>query len=178
MKLYTADLHFGHTTVLRFDHRPFSNRDEMDRILIERWNERVNADDEIYILGDICYHSFYSAAWYLRQLKGRKILILGNHDLRIPSDPETRRYLESVEKMMSIEDGARTIVLCHFPLAEWDGFFRGAWHIYGHIHNKKEETYEIMKNRERALNAGCMINHYVPVTFDELVKNNEAFKNS
>lgn len=39
-------------------------------------------------------------------------------------------------------------------IAEWNGFFRDTWHIYGHIHCKKAETYEIMKSRPRALNAG------------------------
>ncbi len=32
-----------------------------------------------------------------------------------------------------------------------------------------------MINRERALNAGCMINNYIPASFDELVRNNERF---
>jgi calcineurin-like phosphoesterase family protein len=78
--------------------------------------------------------------------------------------------------MMHVKDGDKHICLCHFPLAEWNGFFRDAWHIYGHIHCKKEETYEIMKNRPRALNAGCMINHYAPASFQELVQNNKIFQ--
>ena len=28
MILYTSDLHFGHTNVIKFDHRPFLDRDE------------------------------------------------------------------------------------------------------------------------------------------------------
>ena len=35
-----------------------------------------------------------------------------------------------------------------------------------------------MSQKEHALNAGCMINNYVPVTFDELVENNMIFKAS
>ena len=34
-----------------------------------------------------------------------------------------------------------------------------------------------MKTKEHALNAGCMINNYAPVSFNELIRNNEAFKN-
>lgn len=33
-----------------------------------------------------------------------------------------------------------------------------------------------MKNRERALNAGCMINNYATVSFNELVRNNKMFR--
>ena len=29
MNLYISDLHFGHTNVIRFDNRPFADRDEM-----------------------------------------------------------------------------------------------------------------------------------------------------
>ena len=55
-------------------------------------------------------------------------------------------------------------------------YFRKSWHIYGHIHNKKAETYEIMKTKEHALNAGCMINNYAPASFNELIRNNKIFQ--
>ena len=176
MILYTSDLHFGHANAIKFDHRPFGDKDEMDRVLIELWNGRVQPDDTVYIVGDICYKSEHTPDWYLSRLKGHKILILGNHDWKIQDDPKTLRYLDGLEKMLRIKDGDKDIVLCHYPLAEWEGYYHGIWHIYGHIHNTKSETYEIMKNKERALNAGCMINNYTPVSFNELVRNNEIFK--
>ena len=33
-----------------------------------------------------------------------------------------------------------------------------------------------MKEETRALNAGCMINQYIPVTFEELMRNNQWFR--
>ena len=33
LNLYISDLHFGHSNVIRFDHRPFADRDEMDRLM-------------------------------------------------------------------------------------------------------------------------------------------------
>ncbi len=176
MILYTSDLHFGHQNVIIFDHRPFADKDEMDHMLIELWNTRVQPDDTVYILGDLCYRNDKTEDWYLRQLKGHKILILGNHDTHILDNPKAMHYLEGVEKMMTIKDSDKKICLCHFPIAEWDGYHRGSWHIYGHIHNRKDKTYEFMKTQDHALNAGCMINNYAPVSFNELVRNNEAFK--
>ncbi len=55
MIYYTSDLDFGHRNVLKFDSRPFADIDEMDRVLIENWNNRVRSDDTVYILGDFCY---------------------------------------------------------------------------------------------------------------------------
>ena len=45
MIYYIADMHFGHTNVLRFDNRPFSDTAQMDDTLLQNWNERVTADD-------------------------------------------------------------------------------------------------------------------------------------
>ncbi len=176
MILYTSDLHFGHANAIRFDHRPFSDVDEMDHVMIKLWNSRVQSDDTVYIVGDFTYRSKHTPDWYLRQLKGHKILILGNHDLPILNDPKSLHYLEGVERMMYVTDGEHQISLCHFPIAEWNGYFNGQYHIYGHIHGRKDETYEFMKTRDHALNAGCMINNYTPASFNELVRNNEAFK--
>lgn len=176
MILYTSDLHFGHSNVIGFDHRPFADVAEMDYVLIELWNGRVQQDDTVYIVGDFCYRSEHPAEWYLRQLKGHKILILGNHDTPILDNPKALHYLEGVDKMMHVHDDGKEICLCHFPIAEWNGYFKGHWHIYGHIHNRKNETYEFMKTKEHALNAGCMINNFTPVSFNELLRNNTAFK--
>ncbi len=178
MNLYISDLHFGHRNVIGFDHRPFADWHEMDQYLIKMWNSRVQPDDTVYIVGDLCFRNEYTPDWYLRQLKGHKVLILGNHDQPILDNPKALHYLEEVAPLMNILDGDKQICLCHYPIIEWDGFFRGTWHIYGHIHNRKNESYEIMKNLDHALNAGCMINNYSPASFSELIRNNEQFRNS
>ena len=176
MNLYTSDLHFGHENVIRFDGRPFASADDMDRQIIELWNNRVQPNDTVYIVGDFCHRSSHPAEWYLKQLRGHKVLIIGNHDKPILDSPEAVKYFESIDKMMHISDQGRQICLCHFPIAEWNGYYRSAWHIYGHIHNRKNETYDFMKTKEKALNAGCMLNNYTPVSFDELIHNNKKFQ--
>lgn len=176
MLFYISDLHFGHRNVIRYDKRPFMDRDEMDWELIRRWNERVQSEDEVYIIGDFCYRSDKSPEWFLKQLQGRKHLIIGNHDEVLLSNPRAMAYFEKVDVIKSISDGERRVWLSHFPLAEWSGMHKGYWHIYGHIHARKEAAYNYMKEQERALNAGCMINGYAPVTFEELIKNNKNFQ--
>ena len=178
MILYISDLHFGHNNILKYDNRPFKDVDEMDHVMIELWNGRVQSDDTVYIIGDVCHKSGHSSAWYLRQLKGHKYLIIGNHDDPVLKNPEAMDMLDGIESMMEIHDGDKHVCLCHYPIIEWNSYYHGSWHIYGHIHNRRDETYEIMEKKKRALNAGCMINNYMPVSFNELVRNNEIFKNS
>lgn len=175
-KFYISDLHFGHRNVIGFDHRPFMDVDDMDRCLIQLWNGRVQPEDTVYVLGDFCYKSERAPEWYLRQLRGHKILIIGNHDGRTLENPKAMHYFEDVSPMMHVTDGDKQICLCHFPIAEWNGYMHGSWHIYGHIHSKKDETYQFMRTRERALNAGCMINNYTPATINELIRNNLTFQ--
>ena len=43
----TADTHFGHQNIIRYCQRPFDRVEEMDRVLVQRWNARVGVDDTL-----------------------------------------------------------------------------------------------------------------------------------
>ena len=176
MNYYISDIHFGHENVIQFDNRPFNNVEEMDRELIKYWNERVSEQDDVYIIGDFAYRNKKPFEWYLKQLKGRKHLIIGNHDGKLVSSKEALVYFETVSHYLEISDNIKRIILSHYPLAEWNGFYRESYHIYGHIHNQKEGAYNYMKKMERAMNAAVCINNYVPCTLNELLQNNQVFK--
>ena len=82
--LYIADLHLGHNNIIRHCNRPFKDVNEMDAVLIRNWNNTVRNDDDIYILGDVCYtKGDISTIDYLKRLNGRKYIIIGNHDYDI-----------------------------------------------------------------------------------------------
>ena len=55
---FTADTHFGHANVIRFDDRPFGSVDEMDEELIRRWNSKVGTEDFVYVLGDMIWKTY------------------------------------------------------------------------------------------------------------------------
>ncbi len=174
--LFTSDLHFGHEHVLKFDNRPFNTIEEHDRALIELYNTRVSPGDEVYILGDVVFRAKeHTPGWYVKQLGGHKHLILGNHDRKLLQDLEAVKCFESIEQMQVVKENGAVMHLCHYPLAEWYGAFHDTWHIYGHIHNHGGETFELMKNRTRALNAAVCINNYMPASLPELIENNRRF---
>lgn len=180
MNLYISDMHFGHTNCIRFDHRPFYDREEMDRVMIELWNNRVAPEDDVYILGDFAVRNYWDEAWYLRQLAGHKNLVLGNHDDKLLKNKNAMKYFESVDKIMGVHDYINgeevVIVLCHYPMAEWYKSKHGSWHIYGHIHGDTSLTARYMASIEHSLNAGAVINNYTPTSINELIRNNEAFR--
>lgn len=176
MNFYIGDLHFGHRSVITFDQRPFADEDEMDRVMTELWNGRVSEADEVYILGDFAYRSKKPEEWYLQRLKGTKHLLVGNHDGKLLKNSRAMGYFQSVEKMCHVIDGGNHICLCHFPLADWNGRYKGHCHIYAHIHNHNDEAAGYMKQFDRAFNASACINNYTPASFKELVRNNRRWR--
>lgn len=175
MIYYIGDMHLGHKNVIKYDNRPFETVEEMDVVLIENWNSVVTEDDNVYIIGDFIYRSSHAAIYYLKQLKGHKHLIIGNHDFKTLEDEKACLYFDSIERLGYVKDGDIDVVMCHYPIAEWNGKRRKknkAYHVYSHIHNRKNPTYDYMKKQVGALNAGCMINNYIPVTLEQLKENN------
>ncbi|MBQ7712919.1 MAG: metallophosphoesterase family protein [Clostridia bacterium] len=175
--LFTSDIHFGHKNAIDYDRRPFSSVEEMDEEIIRRWNRKVHADDLVYVLGDFTITD--DAARYASRLKGRKILIPGNHDLYLRR-PSSAGIFESVSLLEELNVDGRWVTLCHYPMIEWRGSRRlptdktYGYLIHGHIHNNVKELYRRVLEAPNALNAGMDVNGYEPVTFEELLLNNAA----
>ena len=174
---YTADLHLGHENVIAYSNRPFSNAAEMLECIILNWNSVVSADDDVYIIGDMFFKiNSKEQLEILRRLKGRKHLILGNHDRDFNSN--IRNEFAEITDYLKLDDNGSRVVLSHYPILEWDGYFRGAYHVYGHIHNNFDTpAYQIIKNNpehfRNAFNAGVDVTGYTPRTLNELIRMNE-----
>ena len=175
MIYFISDTHFGHENILQLTGRPFESIEAMDESLIAAWNRRVCGSDTVYIVGDLFYHCAEPEG-ILRRLRGRKRLIVGNHDSSWMGRVELSRYFLSVDDLLVTTDGVRQLTLCHYPLLTWKHPER-SYMIHGHLHaNTHYDFFPLIAARERMLNAGADINGFCPVTFEELVANNEAHK--
>ncbi len=76
----TSDHHFGHKMIITYEDRPFTDVDEMDRVMIDKWNDVVKDGDVVFHLGDFSFHNVKKSSDILSELRGEKILVLGNHD--------------------------------------------------------------------------------------------------
>lgn len=179
MILFTADQHLGHTNIIKLCGRPFADVQEMDEALIDNWNSRVTNGDTVYIIGDLLFRNCAPAEEYLQRLKGRKHLILGNHDKDWIKRGDIAKYFQTIERLAEIGDVKRKLVLCHYPMMSWNGMARGSCMIHGHIHaNTHADYWPLLKNNPNILNAGVDINGFSPVPFDELMENNAMHKDS
>lgn len=179
-KFYIADTHFGHTNILRLCNRGFVDVEEMNKTMILNWNARVTNNDIVYIIGDFAFKfSEEKIVNLLRILNGKKVLIVGNHDYKNLNSKDFRNCFIEITPMKTIYDETvnEKVILCHYPIVEWEGYFRGSYLVYGHIHNNvTNKAYKIMKDIDKALNAGVDINNFMPVTLLELIENNKRFK--
>ncbi|MCH5324107.1 MAG: metallophosphoesterase [Eubacterium sp.] len=177
MIYYTSDTHLGHENVIKHCNRPFKDAAEMDRTLISNWNSRVTDNDDVYVLGDMMFRNKTPAEEYLRKLRGKKHLIIGNHDRSWMPKCDYENYFESVDNLLYIVDGGRQVVLCHYPMMDWPHKRSGGYMVFGHIHNNTvDEYWPLIRRSEVMFNAGVDVNNYMPVTFEEMVINNKLFK--
>jgi calcineurin-like phosphoesterase family protein len=157
--LFTADTHFGHAGALSLYRRPFASVPEMNTAMLERWNETVGPDDDVWHLGDFALRTTAAAAGdLLRALHGRKHLVTGNNDppeiIALPEWTSVQAYAEFVL------DGTR-LVLCHYAFRTWNGMAKGALNLHGHSHGR-------LKPLPRQKDVGVDVWEFRPITIDRL----------
>lgn len=177
MIYFTSDLHFGHRNILHLCNRPFASVDEMDDVLVDNWNRKIHRDDVVYIMGDLMFRNEKPAEWYLDRLKGRKHLFVGNHDGLWMKTVDLSHYFENVSMMGTFSDGQHKITGCHYPMMTWPSSGRNGYMVYGHIHaNVDMSFWPLIAASPLMLNAGVDVNGFAPVSFEEMVVNNERHK--
>jgi calcineurin-like phosphoesterase family protein len=155
---FTADTHFGDHRTINIWKRPFANTDEMDALILGRWNAAVTPDDEVWHLGDVARRPADVAGW-LARLNGRKHLLRGNND---PDATLAAVGWASVGDYVEIELDGRKLVLCHYPFRSWNGQHRGSLNLHGHSHGR-------LKPMPRQYDVGVDVHDYMPITLGALL---------
>lgn len=165
---YISDLHFGHENIISLCDRPYKNVEEMNRDIIEKWNDVVGKNDLVKILGDVGLprnkKDVSDIIELVKQLNGNKELIIGNHDKLLIKDEDFCKLFSKIGYYSEIKDNGRKVVLSHYPIEEWNGYFKGSYHIHGHVHNSDNGLKRMFKR----FNVGVEVIGYIPRTLDEL----------
>lgn len=167
-KWITSDLHFGHTNIMKFcpvTRSRFTDVDHMNATMIKEWNESVQSNDEVYILGDIAFCNVEKAIAILDQLNGTKILVEGNHDEKLVKDERFRSRFKEIHKYLRMSHDGHKVVMFHFPILEWDRMHHGSVHFYGHVHGDKTGL-----EKYRARDAGFDATGKVVSSLDEMIQ--------
>lgn len=143
---------------------------------LKEMTAKVTNGDTVYILGDLLFRNEKPAEEYLKQLKGKKHLIIGNHDRDWVKKCNLKDFFESVNNLHFISDGKRQMTLCHYPMMSWPHMTR-CYMVFGHIHGNTDADYwPLIRENDLMLNAGADVNGFAPVTFEEMQENNYRHK--
>lgn len=152
-----SDLHFGHDAIAKI--RGFDDVNEYNEEVIKRFNSVTGKRTMTIIAGDLTMENkkYFPL---LNRLNGRKIVVLGNHDLRSDSR-ELLKYVESVAGALEYKG----CIITHIPIHSQEAS-RYRLNIHGHLH---EETIKRMiYNPGRVTVKELIDNRYFNISWDRL----------
>lgn len=182
MIYFTSDTHFGHKNIIKHTGRPFYSIQEMDDILVRNWNRKVGVYDDIYILGDVSMKGAEYVQEILVKLNGRKYLVRGNHDKFADQEGFDKNIFVWIKDYYELKYKNEKFILFHYPIEEWNQFFRDAIHLHGHQHNHEDYNYQNLEKGLRRFDVGVDANNMFPVSIEEIIEffhmGNEDFDKS
>lgn len=145
----------------------------MNSELINRWNEVCDDESTVYHLGDfaLCCNEKQVDQIISKLNFGKLILLMGNHEKAFKNwyykigskrpDVEMHQYLEISHK-------GQKICMFHYPIASWNGKFRGSWMLSGHCHGNYQGS--LSTGSEKILDVGVDTNNYYPYSYEQVAK--------
>lgn len=142
----TSDLHLFHNQEFVYKSRGFDTMEEMNAAIEANWNEMVQDDDTVYILGDLMVGGMSAGneagMQIVRRLKGEKHIVLGNHD----TDARVALYrnepsIKDVQYATLLRYGGYRFYLSHYPSIttnlQHETLKQGTINLFGHTHSKE-----------------------------------------
>lgn len=169
MYWFTADEHFGHVNIGRYESRP----DGWEQLIVDRRNAYVRPGDVVYSLGDFSLTSLERGRATLSLLNGESRLVLGNHDgtagrmsrmgfSEVYGSRKRSMYENTFYLPLTLASGVR-VVLSHAPLVELPPGY--SMNLHGHIHSN---AYPFEKKRWH-VNVGVDVTGFRPLSELEIV---------
>lgn len=150
MKIFiTADHHFHHKNIIEYCNRPFKTVEEMDKVMIEKWNKKVGKDGLVIHLGDFALGTKEQVKETREKLNGTIVLIKGNHD-------------KAIKEFIVVRDSLQigNIIFSHRPIPKKE-IPKDCINVHGHIHEKESVS---------GINVSVEQTNYDPVLLEELEK--------
>jgi calcineurin-like phosphoesterase family protein len=161
-----SDTHFGHqntcTLFKRADGsplRPFSDADEMNEIMVDRWNSTVKPSDKVYHLGDVVINRKYLDV--MGRLNGTKVLIKGNHDIF-----KLKYYLEYFKDIRSCHV-LNGMIFTHIPIHK-SSLARFGSNVHGHLHATRVMDGDHIDSDYYCVSVENI--NYTPISLEDLSK--------
>ena len=165
---FTSDNHYFHSNIIRLSGRPFQDVSEMNDRLIDVHNSTVSDSDTVYFLGDFSFGGEFETLKVIRQLKGCKHLVIGNHDKMIAKHPNGfigQDLFRTIETYKEIKLFGQKICLFHYSCRVWNKSHYNSWLLHGHSHGTLEPYG---KSVDVGVDAKFITNGYEPLEFEQV----------
>lgn len=175
---FTSDTHFGHQNIIKWCGRPWETAEEMDKALIQEWNNVIPKDGVVFHLGDFCFGGALEWKNIRKSLNGKIYLVMGNHDSSA-SQPMLSLFEKIYGGVARLRADKQEIWASHFPLLCWTGSERGSWNLFGHVHTMQVPDDKQLGSdfprvktlkTSKQYDVGVDYNYYRPISFRELQK--------
>lgn len=166
---FVSDTHFGHANIIKFCRPEFGDAGEtqcndMNEVMIERWNARVKPGDIVYHGGDFMWkypNTVEDEATFAKRISGRLNgtvrMFLGNHDnakLLLHHG-----IVESIDLWGVFKK--EKFVFTHIPISTAQ-VRQGFVNVHGHTHNNAE-------GEPHHLNICVEHTGYAPVSYEDMM---------
>ena len=136
-----ADTHFNHSNIIEYCNRPFINKEEMNKTLIDNWNNVVGKEDIVYHLGDFGFGNKEYLKDIVPKLNGKIFLIKGNHDVFDNIAYERAGLIVIKYGELNVhkigEANNSPIYATHHPPKLLFPKRKDKWIFFGHVHQNK-----------------------------------------
>lgn len=173
---FTGDWHFGHFNIIKYANRPFKTLEEMNETIIKKYNERVRAEDCVFVLGDCAFRNSpggkegegvsIKPIEYIKRMNGKMVFIRGNHD--------RNNSLKTIIENLVIRYGNYLVNLVHDPeKADFRYLINFVAHVHDHWKFKRLVQGEQITD---CCNIGVDQWNFYPVSFEEIIKEYRLWK--
>lgn len=131
MVYFTSDWHLSHKNISNF-REYVSSPEENEKLLVEAWEKTIKKQDLVWCLGDMAFDK--RGLDVIGNLKGRKRLLIGNHDLETTSTDQLAVF-EEIHGVIRY----KKLWLSHCPIHPQE-MRRCVGNVAGHTHN-----FDVMK---------------------------------
>jgi calcineurin-like phosphoesterase family protein len=167
----TSDLHMGHDREFVWKVRGYDSVQAMNLAQVQKWNETVKDEDDIYALGDLMLGDPDNIE-FIKQLKGRIHIVLGNHDTanREKMYRELPNVVEVAEVGIRLKYKKHHFVLTHYPMLtgnlEKESLKQMTLNLYGHTH----QLTNFYNDMPFMYHVGVDSHDGIPVLLDDIIE--------
>lgn len=164
----TSDLHFGHDREFIWGARGYADVNEMNIKQLEKFNSVVTDEDEVWILGDSLLGNAEEGLKYLKQLKGKIHICLGNHDTA------TREKIFKdlgwdVQLCARLKYKKLNFYLSHYPTITHNLEEKEIWQVVINLFGHTHQTTNFYHDDPWMYHVGVDSHDGYPVSLDQII---------